>query len=95
MNEFHRWAVCLCVLFSITTTCGCSTFGRRDEALASYEQTRQQMQEDANHPFSSASYESESDSPGPLTIASFAPNNVSDTVRDLAGFGPDSNEARQ
>ncbi len=95
MNEFHRWAVCLCALFSITTTCGCSTFGRRDEALASYEQTRQQMQEDANHPFSSASYESEPDSPGPLTIASFAPNNVSDTVRDLTGFGPDSNKARQ
>ena len=95
MNESRRWAVCLCALYSITTTCGCSTFGRRDEALASYEQTRQQMQEDANNPFSSTSYESEHGSTAPLSIESFSPNNVSDTIRDLAGFGPDADKARK
>ena len=48
MNESRRWAVCLCALISVTLTCGCSMFTRRDEATASYEQTRRQMETDAN-----------------------------------------------
>jgi outer membrane protein assembly factor BamD (BamD/ComL family) len=95
MNESRRWVVCLCLLFSITMTCGCSTFARRDDAMASYEQTRQQMLEDANRPFTPASYASEAEANAPLSIESFSPTNVSDTVRNLAGFGPNSNKARQ
>lgn len=95
MNESRRWAVCLCALVSITTTCGCSLFARRDEATASYEETRRQMQADAGNPISSASYESEPGTRAPITIESFSPTNVTGTVRDLAGFGPDATEAKE
>jgi outer membrane protein assembly factor BamD (BamD/ComL family) len=95
MNESRKWAVCLCAVLSITTTSGCSTFGGRDAAMASYEQTRQQMMGDANGSYSPDSYDSEPDSQAPLSLASFAPEHVSDTVRDLAGLGPDANRARQ
>ncbi len=95
MNESRRWAVCLCALLAITITCGCSTFAGRDAATASYEQTRRQMVEDANRSFSPATYETEPDSQAPLSIESFSPTNLSNTVRDLAGFGPDANKARK
>ena len=94
MNNSRRWLVSLCAIASILTMCGCSTFGRRDEATASYEKTRQQMQADANNPIAAASYESEPPPQAPLSVESFAPGNVTNTVRDLAGFGPDAVKAR-
>ncbi len=94
MNESRCWVVCLCALATLTTY-GCSAFRRRDEATASYEQARQQIQEDARNPISSVSHESEPAARDPLSIESFAPSNVTGTVRDLTGFGPDATKARK
>ncbi len=94
MRGARCWAPCLGALTTILM-CGCSAFGRRDEATASYEQTRQQMEQDASRPYSTVSYESEEEPVDPLSIESFAPSNVTGTVRELTGFGPDAEKARQ
>ena len=93
MQLWVRWLSVLALVISFSA--GCSLIPSRDDALARYEKSRQELS-GAAPAVRQAQYEQEAATAddGGLTLSDLSPDNLGSTVRKLTGNGPNPEVAR-
>lgn len=87
-------------LVGVLVCAGCTSFQSERDAIARYEQTREEMHRVARGDWQKPSYEEESamltrEAKRPLTAGDFAPKNIGLTFRRIIGRGPSQDEANR